>query len=352
MKVPSPPLVSIVINNYNYEAYLQQAIESALHQTYKNIEVIVVDDGSTDNSKNIILNYNTRIAAFFQSNQGQNSACNLGFLKSKGDLIHFLDSDDFLDYSCIENIVKCFTDPQVIKAQFYLKRVNSSGESIAGFSPTLRMPENQEISRHMESYGFYPAPPMSGNVYKRSFINDFFPMPVFNDQKGDFYCPIDGLLSGVAGLFPHRIKVFNKVYGYYRVHGKNKSDASSVNNIIKLRRMFMRDWIREDYQNTFSRSIGKSLKPDLSRFSPMICKQRLLSLRLDKKNHPIPQDDKIGLLVSGITGSFKNPYMKLPKRFFSFFGFIFLALAPRFVLWHMLHVINKARVSDFTKQKR
>jgi hypothetical protein len=83
----------------------------------------------------------------------------------------------------------------------------------------------------------------------------------------------------------------------------------------------------------------------------MICKQRLLSLRLDKKNHPIPQDDKIGLLVSGITGSFKNPYMKLPKRFFSFFGFVFLALAPRFVLWHMLNVINKARVSDFTKQR-
>lgn len=349
MNFSSLPLVSIIINNYNYGAYLQQAIESALHQTYKKIEVIVVDDGSTDYSKDIILRYATQIKFFFQSNQGQNSACNLGFLESKGDFIHFLDSDDFLDYSCVENVVKCFTNPEIIKAQFYLKRVDSSGKSISGFSPTLRMPENREIARHMESYGFYPAPPMSGNVYKRSFIKNFFPMPVFHEQKGDFYCPIDGLLSGVAGFFPYKIKVFNEVYGYYRVHGKNKSDAASVNNISKLRRMFMRDWIREKYQNNFAYSIGKYPQDDLSRFSPMICKQRLLSIRLDKKNHPIPNDSRIKLLLSGLCGSLKNPYMHFLKRFFSFFGFIFLAAAPRFVLSHYSQLINKSRTSDIIK---
>jgi glycosyltransferase involved in cell wall biosynthesis len=57
-------LVSIIINNYNYDRYLRQCIDSALNQTYKNIEVIVVDDGSTDDSRALIASYGTRINRF------------------------------------------------------------------------------------------------------------------------------------------------------------------------------------------------------------------------------------------------------------------------------------------------
>jgi glycosyltransferase involved in cell wall biosynthesis len=88
------PLVSILINNYNYGKFLAEAIDSALAQTYDRCETIVVDDGSTDNSQEIIASYGDRIIPVFKTNGGQASAFNAGFAASSGDIICFLDADD------------------------------------------------------------------------------------------------------------------------------------------------------------------------------------------------------------------------------------------------------------------
>lgn len=88
------PLVSVIIPNYNYERYLREAIDSALAQTYPNIEIIVVDDGSTDSSREIIESYGSEIRAVFQKNQGVSAARNNGAATSKGEYIAFLDADD------------------------------------------------------------------------------------------------------------------------------------------------------------------------------------------------------------------------------------------------------------------
>src|SRR5258708_5352000 len=97
--------VSIIVNNYNYGRFLPQAIQSALGQTYGNKEVIVVDDGSTDESRAVVESYGTRIRAIFKNNGGQGSAYNAGFAASSGDLIHFLDADDFLMPTAIQEAV-------------------------------------------------------------------------------------------------------------------------------------------------------------------------------------------------------------------------------------------------------
>ena len=75
----SNALVSIIVNNYNYQRFLTEAIDSALKQTYCNTEVIVVDDGSTDGSLEIIASYGRRIIPLLKGNGGQNSALNAGF---------------------------------------------------------------------------------------------------------------------------------------------------------------------------------------------------------------------------------------------------------------------------------
>ncbi|MGL5078202.1 MAG: glycosyltransferase family 2 protein, partial [Waterburya sp.] len=93
----SSHLVSILINNYNYGNYLPFAIESAINQTYSNTEVIVVDDGSTDNSQEVINSYrdrDRRIIPILKNNNGQGSALNAGFAVSKGEIICLLDADD------------------------------------------------------------------------------------------------------------------------------------------------------------------------------------------------------------------------------------------------------------------
>ena len=90
------PLVSIIINNYNYGRYIRQAIESALSQTHKNVELIIVDDGSTDESRCIIEEYKDRAIVIAKQNGGQASAFNVGIMEAKGDFILLLDSDDYL----------------------------------------------------------------------------------------------------------------------------------------------------------------------------------------------------------------------------------------------------------------
>lgn len=88
------PLVSVIIPNYNYAEFVDKAIESVLSQTYKNIEIIVVDDGSTDNSIDILSSYLSEIMLVSQSNSGVSSARNVGLAKASGEYICFLDSDD------------------------------------------------------------------------------------------------------------------------------------------------------------------------------------------------------------------------------------------------------------------
>jgi glycosyltransferase involved in cell wall biosynthesis len=87
-------LVSVIIPVYNYEKYLAEAIESVLAQTYQPIEIIVIDDGSTDNSARVAQQFAPRIRYFYQSNAGLGAARNAGVEASQGDYLTFLDADD------------------------------------------------------------------------------------------------------------------------------------------------------------------------------------------------------------------------------------------------------------------
>ena len=103
----SNPLVSIIIPAYNAEKYIQRALESALAQTYKDIEIIVIDDGSTDKTAEIIKTYqDPRIIYIFQKNQGQGPARNNGIKKSQGEYITFLDADDYYFPEKVEKQVR------------------------------------------------------------------------------------------------------------------------------------------------------------------------------------------------------------------------------------------------------
>jgi glycosyltransferase involved in cell wall biosynthesis len=102
----SSPLVSIVIPCFNRENYIETAVNSALEQTYKNIEVIVVDDGSTDNSLEVLSQYEDKISLITQENKGVSAARNTGISAVNGEFIIFLDSDDWLSNDLVENHIK------------------------------------------------------------------------------------------------------------------------------------------------------------------------------------------------------------------------------------------------------
>jgi glycosyltransferase involved in cell wall biosynthesis len=89
------PQVSVIIPAYNGDRYIVQAVESVLGQTFTDLEIIVVDDGSSDRTYQVLQPYLDRISYIYQENQGVAAARNRGIKEAKGDLIAFLDQDDF-----------------------------------------------------------------------------------------------------------------------------------------------------------------------------------------------------------------------------------------------------------------
>ncbi len=134
-------LVSVIINNYNYGRFLKEAIDSALNQTYLNTEVIVVDDGSTDNSREIIADYGDRIIPVLKENGGQASAFNAGFNASQGEVIIFLDSDDMLLTTTIETATSFFQSEDIVKVHWHLWEVDVFGRKTGSIIPKQTLSE-------------------------------------------------------------------------------------------------------------------------------------------------------------------------------------------------------------------
>jgi glycosyltransferase involved in cell wall biosynthesis len=126
----TPPLISVIIPNYNYGRYLAQAIDSVLEQTYPHVEVIVVDDGSTDDSLNVLQSYGERIRWTQQRNQGVSAARNRGIAESRGTLVAFLDADDVWLPTKLARQAALFNNPAVGLVYCGLQYISSEGEPL------------------------------------------------------------------------------------------------------------------------------------------------------------------------------------------------------------------------------
>src|SRR5947209_609603 len=102
------PAVSVIIPAYNYATYLPKAIDSVLKQRFTNYEIIVVDDGSTDNTADLIAKYGDRVRYVYQKNAGLPSARNTGIKAARGDYVGFLDADDEWHPNFLQNAMETF----------------------------------------------------------------------------------------------------------------------------------------------------------------------------------------------------------------------------------------------------
>jgi glycosyltransferase involved in cell wall biosynthesis len=204
------PLVSIIINNYNYDRFLPTAIDSALNQTYSSVEVIVVDDGSTDNSQEIIRNYGNKVVPVLKENGDHASTFNAGFSASQGEIICCLDADDRFLAEKVAQVVEVFTSHPEIGWCFHpLKLVNTNTEAVLGVTrafPGL----NEYISTPCDfrtqlkkgKLPFYP-PSTSALCFRRSLLKQILPMPETLKQAADRYLTY-GTLFLSPGFFLHR----------------------------------------------------------------------------------------------------------------------------------------------------
>lgn len=130
MPKSSDPLVSIIVPVYNIAQYLERCVNSIIHQSYKNIEIILVDDGSTDNSGQICDSFkekDNRVRVIHKINGGLSSARNAGLDIIKGEYIGFVDGDDFIDTYMYEELVKAILDNDADIVQTGFKHTDENG---------------------------------------------------------------------------------------------------------------------------------------------------------------------------------------------------------------------------------
>lgn len=204
------PLISVVINNYNYAEYISEAINSVLNQTYKNFELIIVDDGSTDNSQSIISNYKEKypkkIITVFKENGGQASALNKGFQFCKGEIVCFLDSDDYWYPNKLERVVKYYPDADIIEHS--LIRTNNT----CRWFP-------KKIGAHtnfVEKSIFVDFSETSGLSFKKELLDKVFPIP-----ENQLRLSADAYMFCASLFVTDKIETIREVLGYYRIHGNN-----------------------------------------------------------------------------------------------------------------------------------
>lgn len=213
--------VSIVIDNYNYADYVAQTIESALAQTHPDVEIIVIDDGSSDRSMAVIERYGDRVQVFAKPNGGQASAYNLGLAKATGDLVTFVDADDWLYPEAMAEVVSAWR-PGVSKVQFRLDMVDAQGQPLGRRVP--RVMDDRNAGDLMRSFGTYGSPPGSGNVYHAAYLRQVMPL-----DEGPWRVGADTIPILLAPAFGDVVSLPQPL-GAYRLHRSPDDPSLLFNN--------------------------------------------------------------------------------------------------------------------------
>lgn len=225
-------LTSIVINNFNYADYLPEAIESALGQTSEPLEVIVVDDGSTDASREVLAGYRHQVKVILKENGGQASAVTAGFHASTGSMVLFLDADDVLLPGVVAAAREAFAQPDTVKVHWPLWEISAQGVRTGRSIPGVAL-SSGDLREHCLRQGPLSLgnAPTSGNAWCREFLSKVLPVPECGDRHG-----ADAYLCTVAPAYG-RIARLDQHFGLYRSHPSNFSGSKTVHRIKRdLRR--------------------------------------------------------------------------------------------------------------------
>jgi glycosyltransferase involved in cell wall biosynthesis len=293
---------SVVIVNYNYARFLKQAIESALAQTYANTEVIVIDDGSTDNSAEVIRSYGELIIPVFKNNAGQSSCYSRGLAVSTGDLVLYLDSDDFLHPDCLSEVMGNWKEG-CVKAHFYLEVVDESGVPMDAIVPSGRLSTGKDPLKMMRLFGAYCSPPASGNIYSRDFLSKI--LPIENDST---FRRFDEVAFGADSLpifaapFFGTVVAIPRILGSYRRHANASGAVASTfqkeTSLKTLEREHQKDLVRDRAWRFAVRQPQVSKLVEPSRLKRRMCYLRLSGRGLD------PVDNRLNLSAKGVVSSF------------------------------------------------
>lgn len=313
------PRFSIVIVNFNYAAFLPQAIESALAQTLEGCEVIVVDDASTDQSRAVIERYGDRVVPVLRAiNGGMSAAVNAGFARSTAPLVLFLDADDFLYPDAAADVCAVALDG-VAQVQARLHLVDASGKVEDVFPPYEMKLDSGDVTTALRTRGRYATTVTTGLAFSRAALERVMPIPerAF-DRSADGYLATVVPLYGTVAALEHPI-------GAYRRHDSNHSGFGA--DMAKRAR-----WRVEHDEHRYAalRAHGLEVGPAPGMGDATHLEQRLASLCFEPGQHPYASDRRGALALAGARAAFAGG-MSAKRRATHAAMFLAAGFTPRFI---------------------
>jgi glycosyltransferase involved in cell wall biosynthesis len=293
------PLVSIIVNNYNYGRFLGQAIDSALEQTYTPIEIIVVDDGSTDQSRAVIAGYGERVVPILKENGGQCSAFNAGIAAAQGEVICFLDADDYFYPGKVGAVMEIFqregyrSRPLLVHHFMTIIDETAKGRDtrIGNLHPSPR-----NLYAHARRYrGLdYSAGPTTSIALNRILADRIFPIPEPEERVfADIFIVKAASLIG-------ELHSLNRDLAAYRLHGANSWTRSALAQTAR------KPAYRKTLDDFLNRKLAESNLPPVVSFyesmyacEDLVLRERWLALAWQMLRWSIRQHDRT-------TASFMN----------------------------------------------
>src|ERR1700730_14461050 len=247
------PKLAVVISCYNYECFVERAIQSVLSQGRDDFELVVVDDGSTDGSWDVISR--SGVTAFKIENSGARGACLYGLDRTRAPFVLFLDADDELKPGAVGKIIDRL-DPGVAKLQFPLTRIDADDNVISSALPALGdFRSRDDLVRHVLTRGVYKSPPTSGNVFRRDLCE------FLREATYDKF--VDGVMVFAAPFLGDIVSISEEL-GCYRIHGRNDSGLGRMPDAGSLERDINRFLARMQHLS----AIIRRLEPDQELVAP------------------------------------------------------------------------------------
>ena len=263
-ELQAKPLVSVLMASWNYRRFIGAAIESAVRQSHENLEVVVVDDGSSDDSCRIVQGYadrDVRVRLFRKQNGGAGSALNRALAESRGEIACFLDADDLWAADKLAKIVAAFRDnPDAGLATHPLAIIDAEGSRLCEFQCVEGGLLGDEIATLRMGHLF---PVSSGLSFRRTVLDYVMPIP-----EERFRSAADLAIAYAAALLTRTVRL-PEVLASYRVHGANltgttltaaRVDAELVRKILSAVERPV------EFADELSRShLGRPVPPSRSR---------------------------------------------------------------------------------------
>lgn len=302
------PLVSIIIPAYNSEKYLEECIQSAIHQTWENTEIIIINDGSTDRTAMIAEKYiNENILLINQTNTGASSARNVGIELAKGDYIQFLDADDILSSNKIESQVSalngsktkvaCCPTIHFYEGTNYLKAIQSPKDEV--FLYTTENPLQFLVNLWGGYRDDFYMVQTNAWLIPKEIIDRNRPWEVFYspDDDGEYFCRILMTSNGIIYT--------DKCFNYYRKFKKNIS-LSNKNSYMALEGCYKSILCKKKTLNEYinqsevRRAIANQLIPIAMQSYPKYPKlTKIIDKEIKQLNTPYYTPELGGKIING-----------------------------------------------------